>query len=231
MKKYLPALLVLCCYVGLARPVFAAPFVWTELGSAGNLPATANITTGTGSLLQILGNLTVVTQVDLFQIRISDFMNFSATTEDDGFVVDDPQLFLFNSSGRAVYMNDDGAGLGSQSRLPSGNPLGPSAAGLYYLGIGWFDNEPFSAAGLMFVDTSLDPEAIGGPGPGGLSPLSGWNNNAIGRPDLPTAYSIRLTGAEFAAASTSVPEAPALATMAAGLAAVAGLKWLWKRTA
>lgn len=207
------ALLLWCCLLVMACPSFAGS-VWNELGSAGNLPGTANITSGAGSLDLISGNLMSVTEVDMYQIMISDFASFSAMTEDCIFCVDDPQLFLFDSAGRAVYMNDDGPS-GSQSELPAGSPYGPTADGLYYLAIGWFDNEPFSALGRMFVD-SIDTS---GPDVGGSSPITFWNNDAIGRDDLPTAYNIHLAGASFA-----VPEPGTLVLLATGLAGLAGLR-------
>ncbi|HYR84221.1 MAG TPA: DVUA0089 family protein [Terriglobia bacterium] len=209
MKRSLLVVLSFLCLVLFACPGFADSFAWNELGSAGNLPGAANITVGGGSLQQINGNLLDVTEVDMFQITITDFLNFSATALAGLDMVDDPQLFLFDSAGLAVYMNDDGPGLGSQSELPSGSAFGPTSAGLYYLAIGWFDNEPFSATGRMFDDGT----GTNGPGIGGLSTILSWNNDAIGRDDLPTGYSIQLTGASYA-----VPEPATLLLLTTGLA-------------
>src|SRR5262245_47372329 len=130
--------LLSCSLLLNACPSFADSFTWIE-SSAGNLPSTANITIGPGPLRTILGNLSTLTEVDMYQIQLTDFLNFSATTQDGPNLVDDPQLFLFNTAGLAVYMNDDGPGLGSQSMLPAGSPIGPHANGIYYLAIGWFD--------------------------------------------------------------------------------------------
>jgi hypothetical protein len=211
MRRILP---LVFCVLLVARPSLATPFTWTEVGSAGDLPATANVTAGGGPLQAILGNLLDILEVDMYLIKVANPVLFSAATEDGVFNVSDPQLFLFNDTGRALYMNDDGQGLGSQSMLPPGDPLGPLVAGLYYLAIGWYDNEPLSALGQMFVNGN----GTNGPDPvGGGSPVIAWNGDVTGRQDLPTAYSIRLTGAEF----STVPEPSTLWLVAAGVAALA----------
>src|SRR5438067_8737876 len=98
VKGMLPVTVLLCCVL-FASPAFAGPFTWVEHGSAGNLPGTANITLGGFSLQEIIGNLMSPTEVDMYQIRITDFLNFSATTLEGVDLVNDPQLFLFNSAG------------------------------------------------------------------------------------------------------------------------------------
>jgi hypothetical protein len=109
-----------------------------------------------------------------------------------------------------VYMNDDADG--SQSMLPAASPLGPKSVGIYYLAIGWFDNEPFSTAGRIFSDSS----DTNGPDPaGGGLPISYWNGDVFGRPDLPTQYEIDLTGANF------VPEPGTVILLVLPLAALA----------
>jgi hypothetical protein len=207
-----------CSLLFFANLGFADSFTWFEAGSAGNLPATANVTSGAGPLSAIQGNLSSLTEVDMYQIRITDFTQFSATTQAGPNFVDDPQLFLFTAAGLAVYMNDDAPGLGSQSMLPSGSPFGPTANGLYYLAIGWWDNEAFSAAGRMFEDGT----ETNGPSVGGQSPITSWNNDVTGRPDLPTAYRINLTGAAFAV--VPVPEPSTVILFASGLVGLLGLK-------
>ena len=179
--------------------------VWTEVGDAGRLPSTAQATVGFGTLDTIFGNLEnadpaqSLFDVDLYLIRIFDPLNFFARTVNaPGLYVSDPQLFLFNSSGLGIYMNDDDeSGLNaSQSRLPGGHPFGPLVAGLYLLGTGWWNNEPLSITGQIFSDAN-DP-GTNGPGAGGSDPLMGWDDNVLARIDLETDYEINLTGAEFA---------------------------------
>ncbi|MEN7343095.1 MAG: DVUA0089 family protein [Pseudomonadota bacterium] len=58
----------------------------------------------------------------------------------------DTQLFLFDSAGSGIVANDDGLGLGLNSRLS----LNGLVAGLYYIGISGFDLDPMSASGFIF---------------------------------------------------------------------------------
>jgi hypothetical protein len=203
-------------YIALMAPTCVADF-WFELGDAGRTLATANVMPVTsGTLDFIFGNLSApdpfdsALDVDLYRIYIVDPLNFSAqTVSAPGLNVSDPQLFLFNDVGNGVYMNDDDeSGLnGSQSLLPAGHPFGPITAGYYYLGIGWWNNEPWSAAGRIFAETI--PFGTNGPdlGAGGVDPLAGWSDDVLQRIDLETAYQIDLTGTVSA-----VPE-PATITL------------------
>jgi hypothetical protein len=180
---------------------------WFEIGDAGRLPVTGQVTIGPGPLDTIFGDLSdpdpafSAVDVDLYLIRIVDPLNFSAGTVDaPGFYVSDPQLFLFDEMGFGIYMNDDDeSGLsGSQSLLPAGHPSGPTVPGLYFLGIGWWNNEPLSAGGQIFSTASAS--GTNGPdlGAGGGDPLTGWSDDVLARLDIETAYEISLTGAVFA---------------------------------
>ncbi len=192
MWRILGAVLVL---LTTTTSCFAA--LWLEnRGDAGKELSTAQrVFAGTEPLVSILGNLDDNFDVDLYVIYIPNPLLFSAATVDaPGFNVPDPQLFLFNAMGLATYMNDDDeSGLnGSQSLLPSGHLFGPIAPGRYSLGIGWFDNEPFSTTGQMFA---AGGQGTQGPGAGGTSALLGWDDNVSGRIDRETFYEIQLTGA------------------------------------
>ena len=166
---------------------------WTEMGSAGRLPSTAQLITGSGPLTEIFGDLTELTEVDMYLIRISDPLGFSTYTLDSIFSVPDPQLFLFNYAGYGVYMNDDGGT--SQSVLPAGHPNGPMIAGLYYLAISRFNNDPYSIAGSIFPLDAV--ETTGPASPGGTSPVTYWNDDVLPVIDFETSYGIALTGAQF----------------------------------
>jgi hypothetical protein len=209
-KRILVVILGAC--LGASAPAAAAPFL--EVGDAGNLPGTA-LTTDVSGLDAILGNLSAqdpfdaVLDVDMYLLYITDPGGFSASTVGaTGFNVEDPQLFLFTSTGAGVFMNDDDpSGLnGSQSALGA-LPLG-FTPGFYFLAIGWFDNEPLSAIGALLFDASTGLAA-------GPDPVVSWNNDVTLRLDVPTAYQINLAGAVSA-----VPEPSTMTLTALGLAAL-----------
>jgi hypothetical protein len=216
--------------LGLAVPSWADA-IWVETGDAGDLPTSAQDLLGDGVFTTILGNLASpdpfgsAFDIDLYRFYLSDPASFGASTVNSpGFYVSDPQLFLFDASGHGVYMNDDDeSGLnGSQSALPSGHPFGPVSIGLYYLAIGWWDNEPLDALGsLIFDNASL----FGTNGPAlGSGKLAFWDQNVLLRPDLETAYEIRMTGV-----TTPIPEPGTFVLVAVGLLGVARRRMNLKR--
>jgi hypothetical protein len=176
----------------------------------------------------ISGILAFPLGVDIFQIDITDFADFSAITTPVAFGVPDTELFLFDASHLGVYANDDDSGSNTLSCLPSadsGNPcsstrpagVGPTADGTYYLAITRSANGPLSAAGEIF--TILNSTDVVGPDltMGGGSPLTGWDDNVFTGPDFDlTAFNITLTGAS----PISIPEPATWALIAIGLALV-----------
>lgn len=193
-----------------AGPVAASLHV--EAGDAGELPGTAQATPA-GLLTTITGSIGFDRDRDIFSITITDPSTFSARTTLGG----DTQLFLFNSAGFGILMDDDSAG-GFLSLLPAGNPaLTALTPGQYFLAISEFDDDPISLGGLIF-GTGLGTE--GPTGPGGAGAITGWNPD--GAADTYN-YSITLTGA----AGSAVPEP---GTALAGLALV-GLVGVRRRRA
>ncbi|MGB3311409.1 MAG: DUF4394 domain-containing protein [Nodosilinea sp.] len=156
---------------------------------------------------------------DLFQIFISGDQPFSATTLSPatllGLPIDntlgiptsllqDPQLFLFDATGKGIYGNDDLFG-SAQATLPSmASPLTP---GIYYLAISGFDYDPISTGGEIFPDESFDGVLLP-TGPGGDLPLTGFAGEFASSGD----YTIALTGAQ-----TIQPVAPPTAFDLLGL--------------
>jgi hypothetical protein len=212
-KVFLPA--ALCAVLAASAPAAAVPFI--EIGDAGDGTATALVSVGSSPLTSILGDLADLIggdafDVDLFQILIVDPVGFSASTVNaPGFTVNDPQLFLFDAAGVGVFMNDDDpSGLnGAQSAL---GPLpGGFLAGLYFLGIGWWDNEPLDSLANYVFDPGAPINAL--VTATSAEPLAGWDRNVLSRPDLETAYEIGLTGT-----APAVPEPGTLMLLSGGVA-------------
>ena len=101
---------------------------------------------GPGTALEsISGLLSEAGDVDLYQIYLSGNSSFSATTVDGADI--DTQLFLFNAAdGSGIYGNDDDDG-SFQSTLPAQSPLTPTEAGLYYLAVSSFGDDPLTTSG------------------------------------------------------------------------------------
>ena len=202
------------------KPSLAIPFA--ESGDAGKLPTTAQVITGpTGtSISQITGALGFVGDVDMFALLIPNPALFSATVAALGGSFVDSQLFLFNSARLGVRANDDAIGL--RSRLPVGSVAGP--AGLYYLAISDYDNDPVSATGDIFPDTPFT--TVHGPtGPGGASPVTAWDNSLAS--ELGT-YRITFTGATVVS-TTPTPEPSAYVLFGSGLVGMLGYGWRKRR--
>ncbi len=196
--------------VGFASTARAIP--WTEVGDAGDLPATAQVPFGVGALTSIRGFIgndrpNSLLDADMYRIHIPVPGAFSATTFGTGGTLVDTQLFLFDAAGFGVYANDDVPG-SPRSRLPAGHPLGPPGAADYFLAISGSGRNPVSAGGLIFP-TSPKTGVLGPAGLGGGMPISGWTGFHPRR----GTYTINLTGAEFASAAVPAPAVPAPATL------------------
>jgi hypothetical protein len=166
---------------------------WQETGEAGELPATAQVATGSGALNAIRGTLGTG-DADMFQINVCGAANFTATTVGGSTV--DTQLFLFKLNGTGVAFNDDDPiGTTLQSRLSS-QFVAPLGDGLYYLAISQWDKDPLGVAtsGEIWLDTPYAVERAPD-GPAAAEAVGSWNatTGAGGQ------YTIALTGACFVA--------------------------------
>ena len=190
----------------LVSPAFANVIV---ASGAGSLPATAqNLTTLYPT--EITGSFDPgePNSVNVFEIDIMEPALFSAQTIDTGaFGVDDPELFLFDSSGNGVYMNDDETGGNTQACLPSAsaNPCPSSVPagvnltpGDYYLAIAYSENMPIDGLSNEIFSPALSTDVVGPNG--GVGPVAGWDDNSFASPDTDLVnYQIDLSG--------TVPEA------------------------
>src|SRR5438477_4354543 len=101
---------------------------WTEIGDAGNLPASAQVTSGSGTLTSIQGTFLGNTDEDVYCIHVTDTNNFRAWLNCAAFADDD--IWLFDVNGVGVSM-DDGC-QGGQTEV--GLPL-PIPVGTYFLAV------------------------------------------------------------------------------------------------
>lgn len=195
------ALVGMVSFLGLSAPA-GATFI--EAGDAGDSTATA---VNVYSDNRIEGSLNAnpfgpdpFDLVDLFRITIGKPANFMASTGDgsDPFLIADPVLYLFDSAGMAVAMNDDADG--SQSiitGLPAG--FGP---GVYFLGIAFAGVEPTDGIDPLF-------DVFGSGAVLSANALGGWQGDPLTPNfDIPGLYAIDLVG---------VPEPGSLMLLALGL--------------
>jgi hypothetical protein len=181
-------------------PVYAVD--WTELPDAGDLPGTAQVTSGpvNQALNTISGTIANTQDVDLYKIFIPNPSAFSASTTGGDSPPFDAVLALFNANGLGVYLNDDGAFNVGDPLLPAAHPLGPSSSGIYYIAIFSDETLPFSGAGVSINDLIFPiPQApytqvLGPTGGGGGIPVSGWATEGVF--SLSAGYQVNLTGAQ-----------------------------------
>ena len=192
-KQAQVAALVGLTSLGVASSASAQVTV-NESGDAGETVGTAQrIPGGSAQLESITGEISSLTDADLFSIVIHDPQAFSATTV--GGADFDTQLFLFDANGFGVEFNDNTfPPFSLQSTLPPANEFSPESPGRYLLGISEFDIDAESASGEIFPDPGFfgAGEVFVPTGPGGDDPLSFFNadNDVLqGGP-----YEISLTG-------------------------------------
>ena len=191
---------------------------WTETGDAGQTLGTAQAAgvIANQALNQISGTISSGTDADLFRFTITAPTTFSATTTFGGLTTLDTALFLFNSSGAAIYTNDDASGASLQSTLPGGTSFTMSlAAGTYYLGISLSGNEPINLNSQLLFSPYIagDSTSVRGAA-GGINPTTLANFNGLTSFAETGSYRIDLTSA------ATVPEP---STVALGLVGAAAL--------
>ena len=222
LKFALPLAFVAAC-LPLAGTVFADNY--TESGDAGDLLATAQVTSAPlgplTALTSITGATTLTNEIgdgDMYEITITGTSAFTASTT--AFIAGannfDSQIFLFTAAGVGVAANDDAASGGDESSLT----LTGLTPGNYYLAIEGSGRYPVDSTGKLifpnYTDGTTDPTGTyaANTGAGALAAYTG-NTNEAGK------YVIAISGAQFTAVSAVVPEPSSLAAIAAGFGGLA----------
>lgn len=177
-----PAILV------LLAASHAEASTWVELGDAGDIPGSAQVTAGIGPLATIQGTFLGATDVDMYCIQINEEAFFGAYILCA--MVEDPDLWLFDSAGNGVALHDN-----CQNGVVQLTSALATSNGTYYLAISPSESEAMNGLNLPIWDppTSLAeraPDGAGAPGP--LSHWGGTDPIAIG-----PSYAISLGGATF----------------------------------
>ncbi|MCC6539631.1 MAG: PEP-CTERM sorting domain-containing protein [Bryobacterales bacterium] len=195
-------LLPLLLAVSGAAPLRAG--VWLEFRDAGNLPLTAQVTIGDGTLNVIEGSDFGPGVLDMYRIFLPNPQAFAAMAYVPPLRPSGYQPLL----GYLMLFDDHGFGVAAtpwSGPAPAFPRLGccPSAAapGLYYLAISSF--WPLNDDGMIFYPPSGLPE-----GPGAAFPVTGWTGGDF---EFNESYRIELQGAEFA----DLPEPSSLVLLAA----------------
>lgn len=180
--------------------------------------------TGSGPLTQIQGDATGG-DVDMFAINIDNPAGFAAGVTVAGGTAD-TQLFLFDTSGHGVTFDDDAQVLSRRFGLRSlmlGRNGAVPAAGLYYLAISGYDDDPVDSSGQeIWLDSPFDAQRAPD-GPGAANALASWLPGL--NPSGLTNYTIELRGAS--AAGGAPRPAPEPSTLIA--ATLGGLMFIRRR--
>lgn len=185
----------------------------TEVGDAGELPATAQDLGADAALDSIAGTLDGLVDRDVYRVCLSGGKTFSASTV--GGTEVDTQLFLLDADGRGVYANDEAPDVVGQSTLPAGDLFTPGAAGVYHLAISRWNQDPTG-----FEDVPLFPDLIPGVhGPQSDEPIALWTG---GREGTFGPYVIALTGVVPCAVPDETPPTIDLRTPPDGASYVEG---------
>lgn len=163
MKKLTTALGMIIFILSTTQIAYPAPLTWKEVKDAGELIDTSQITRGNKGLDSIAGELTG-NDVDLYQIFINGTSDFSVNvwadlSYNDSEILDDNDtvLFLFDSGGFEVLMDDD-SGEGLLPEFQSGQ-ISDKNAGIYYLAFTLFGTRPISDDGrLVGWDYTMSPQ-------------------------------------------------------------------------
>ena len=156
--KNLTRSLTLATLLGIASVANAQ--VWNEASDAGATPQTAQITMGDGPLTTILGTLDPATDVDVFQINVTDVNVFSITFNGTALSADnDMKVFVMDAAGNLVITDDDG-GPGFLPQINVGD-LSGQTPGIFTIAYGLFNMNAIGTTPVTGFTVSPNPLQTG----------------------------------------------------------------------
>ena len=195
MRNALISAVVAVQILFLGGPAGAGSF--TEVGDAGNTPAAAQSTSGTGSLDTIFGTLSPDTDTDVFKIFVADpsslAITFVGTNLSDD---DDLILWVLDTAGHLLFVDDD-SGPGFLPQMNAGDLSG--APGFYLVAYNLVVSNPIVDVGTLVV--------------------SGWTTTPLPSQTGPVVMNLRNAGF---AENTAVPEPSTIMLIGAGAVALFG---------
>jgi hypothetical protein len=184
------ALPALACALLLAAPASAQ--VWTELGDAGALPASAQATVGAGALTTILGTLPADTDVDMYCIHVTDPANFNATLNCT--TIQSTDLYLFDATGKGLAL--------AQICAAGSKTIGASfvtTAGTYYIAVAPYGALAYAGLNPIWIPGTTFARVPDGPG--AANAITSWGGTPRADAVYP-GYQINLNGVGFCGAPT-----------------------------
>jgi hypothetical protein len=168
----IPVLLLAVPLLAVLAPRPAVATLWNEAGDAGDLPATAQVPHGAGTLTAIAGSLLPGGDADLYLIQVVDPAAFAASTCGG---ITDTQLWLFARDGDGITFDADDPDCGVLSPITGAHVPAP---GLYFLAVSAYDRDALDALGrAIWLDAPFDVERAPD-GPGAPGPLAAWGGTA-----------------------------------------------------
>lgn len=162
--------------------------VWNEIGDAGDLVSTAQVTVGTGSLTTINGTLGSPSDVDLFCIEVFAPRVILTIAALQCVTHQGPNIWVFDANGLGVTTNATCSG---GSKAVGTNFMG--SAGTYYVAVSYSGVDPFSGAGAIWLPSIGGERAPDGPGAAGV--LAGWAGTPVVGPGNPYQIALGYTSA------------------------------------
>ncbi len=171
---------------------------WSEIGDAGDLVGTAQLTLGSGGLATIFGALASPADADVYCVSL--FASPPAGTPLvwlDCSATQGPNIWLFDALGQGVVTNETCAG-GMKLLSAPASPLPP---GNYYVAVAYYGYQPQSAGGDLWLLGPPGQRPPDGPGAGGS--LVGWGGTGNVQPINP--YSVGCNGSYVHYCDAAVP--------------------------